>query len=236
MMQGDRTCPFPEYFFLINTNMYYDMGNYPQYLHSVAVENANGINLTSILGVSKKPKKRLFVVDNFLEDPYAARNFALNVPFVEEKEWYKGKRSAERYHTLQIKKAFEDIIGFNITEWESHGMNGKFQYCTPQDALVYHYDAQTWAAMIYLTPDAPFDTGTSFYAHKQSRIRHVDEPGADQCFSGGFYDSTKFELVDTVGNVFNRLVIFDARAFHAANKYFGQTMQDSRLFQIFFFD
>ena len=54
--------------------------------------------------------------------------------------------------------------------------------------------------------------------------------------SGGYYDSTKFDLVDSIGNVFNRLFIFDAQSIHDASQYFGQTMTDSRLFQIFYFD
>jgi hypothetical protein len=115
-------------------------------------------------------------------------------------------------------------------------MNGVFQYCTPEDALVYHYDSQTWAAMIFLTPDAPLQTGTSFYKHKETGIKVAEDPDADRAFAGGFYDATKFELIDTVGNVFNRCVIFDARQIHAATEYFGKDINDSRLFQIFFFD
>ena len=234
MVDPARTCPFPEYFFLINTNLYIDTGEYPQYLHNVAVENC-ATSYASVLSPSRNSKKRIFVVDNFYQDPYLVRNFALQTPFVEEKDWYKGKRSQTAFLSQQMKDSFESILGFKIKEW-GHGQNGKFQYCTPQDSLVYHYDSQSWAGLIYLTPDAPFDTGTSLYAHKQTRIRHIDEPGADACFSGGFYDSTKFDLVDTVGNVFNRLVLFDARSFHAAHKYFGQTIEDARLFHLFFFD
>ena len=51
-----------------------------------------------------------------------------------------------------------------------------------------------------------------------------------------FYDSTNFELVDRVANVFNRLVIWDAKTIHAANKYFGDEIHNSRFFQLFFFD
>ena len=58
----------------------------------------------------------------------------------------------------------------------------------------------------------------------------------DQIYAGGFFDRTKFELVDSIGNVFNRLFIFDAQNIHAASEYFGQTKEDSRLFHIFFFD
>ena len=54
--------------------------------------------------------------------------------------------------------------------------------------------------------------------------------------SGGFFDKTKFEVVDVVGNVFNRLVIFNGKCFHSASEYFGQTIEDSRLFHMFFFD
>ena len=52
----------------------------------------------------------------------------------------------------------------------------------------------------------------------------------------GFYDKTKFELVDTAGNVFNRLVLFDAKCIHSANEYFGTNLTNSRLFHLFFFD
>lgn len=236
MMQPDRKIPFPDYHFLINVNMYNDTGKYPQHLHNIALENANTKETRYIFGVNHKPKKRLFVVDNFYKNPDVVREFALNCQYSADNDWYKGKRSVERYLTPDIKKSFEDIMGIKIKEWESHGMNGRLQYCTPEDLLVYHYDSQTWAGMVYLTPDAPFECGTSFYAHKKTKIRHVEEKGSDQCFVGGFYDSTNFELVDTVGNVFNRLMLFDARCFHAANRYFGTELSNARLFHLFFFD
>ena len=44
------------------------------------------------------------------------------------------------------------------------------------------------------------------------------------------------ELVDKVGNVFNRLVLFDAKCIHAATEYYGTNISDSRFFQLFFFD
>jgi len=235
MMRPERTNPFPTYHFLINTNMYYDTGEYPKHLHNIATQNRNKEKPVFKINSKVLQKKRIFVVDDFYADPYAVRNFALNANFEGDIDWYKGKRTKEKYLTDEMKKAIEDIMGIKIKKWD-HGMNGSLQYCTPEDALVYHYDSQTWAGAVYLTPDAPYDTGTCLYAHKGTRIRSADEPGADVCFQGGFYDSTKFDLVDNIGNVFNRLSIWDARCFHAANKYFGQTVHDSRLFHLFFFD
>ena len=57
-----------------------------------------------------------------------------------------------------------------------------------------------------------------------------------QVIKNGYLDSTEFDLVDVVGNVYNRLVLFDAQVIHAASTYFGTTKENGRLFQLFFFD
>jgi len=186
--------------------------------------------------INRNVQKTVWVVDNFYSDPHAVREYALKQEFKAEIEYFKGSRSIQQYFVPGTKEAFERIMGVKIREWETHGMCGRFQYCTSQDPLVYHNDGQTWAAMLYLTPDAPYSTGTSLYAHKNGARRTTDANFTDEVFSGGFYDRTKFELVDSIGNVFNRLFIFDAQNIHAASEYFGQTKEDSRLFHIFFFD
>jgi hypothetical protein len=187
--------------------------------------------------INRQPQKTIWVVDNFYSDPYAVRNYALQQEFKPQIEYFKGSRSIEQFFVPGTKEAFERIMGIKIREWESHGMCGRFQYCTSEDPLVYHNDGQTWAAMLYLNPDAPYSTGTSLYAHKNGARRTSDSNFNDsEIYSGGFYDKTKFELVDSIGNVFNRLFIFDAQNIHAASEYFGQTKEDSRLFHIFFFD
>ena len=186
--------------------------------------------------INRKPQKTIWVVDNFYSNPHAVREYALQQEFAPDLNYFKGSRSLEQYFVPGTKQAFEEIMGIKIREWESHGMCGRFQYCTSQDPLVYHNDGQTWAAMIYLTPDAPYHTGTSLYASKNGARRTGDPNFDSTIYAGGFYDETKFELVDSIGNVFNRLFIFDAQNIHAASKYFGQTKEDSRLFHIFFFD
>ena len=184
---------------------------------------------------SKTYNKKIWVVENFYTNPYAVRDYAMKQQYEDQSEWYKGRRTIEQHFVPGTKREIENIMGHKMTEWESHGMCGRFQYCTPQDSLVYHWDGQTWAGMVYLTPNAPYQCGTSFYAH-ESGVRHESDSNSDVAFAGGFYDSTKFRQVDVVGNVFNRLVLFDARQIHAASEYFGQTIEDSRLFHIFFFD
>ena len=188
------------------------------------------------LALNRHPRKTIWIVDNFYADPYAVREYALQQEFAPNIKYFKGSRSLDQFSLPGTKQAFENIMGIKIREWESHGMCGRFQYCTAEDPLVYHHDGQTWAAMVYLTPDAPYHTGTSLYAHKNGARNTADSSFDQSVFKGGFYDSTKFDLVDSIGNVFNRLFIFDAQCIHAASQYFGQTKEDSRLFHIFFFD
>jgi glycosyltransferase involved in cell wall biosynthesis len=238
LMQEDRKLPFPDYYFLLDTNLYYDSGVVPQQLHNLALSLNTKKSTMNDFKVSSNTNTRLWIVDNFYEDPYAVRKFALEQEFEKNLDYYKGNRTKNQYIVPGTKEAFEKIIGKKITNWtETHGMCGRFQYCTAQDDLVYHCDGQTLAGMIYLTPDAPHSCGTSLFAHKRTGLRNENDFGDVNVFEEtGYYDKTKFELVDTAGNVFNRLVIFDAKCIHSANEYFGTTKENSRLFHLFFFD
>lgn len=185
---------------------------------------------------NETPSKRYFCVDNFYEDPMAVREFALQQTFNSE-IYFRGKRTPQRFIVPGTKERFEQVIGQPIVRWEEHGMNGRFQICTAEDALVYHCDGQRWAGMIYLTPDAPPQCGTTMYRHKETKIRHQDHPEIMKCFNQKtFLDETPYEPVDVLGNVFNRLVIFDGGNIHAASKYFGWDIPSGRLFHMFFFD
>lgn len=186
------------------------------------------------------PQKEVTVVDNFYLHPYHVRDYALKQSFVESR-YHKGRRTEKKYHPPYLKEQFEKILGKKITKWDEHGYNGVFQYCTAEDKLVYHVDTQTYAAVLFLTPDAPPETGTAFYQCRETgRYSYNNkEHGSSEynrTFKNGYYDKTGLVEVDRVGNKFNRLVIFNAQQIHAATEYFGSKPENSRLFQIFFFD
>jgi hypothetical protein len=182
-------------------------------------------------------KPKLFVIDDFYDNPDSTRSMALNVEYQEDLRYYKGFRSTGQFVADGTREAFEKIIGQPIAHFnEVHGHCGKFQYTTSSDPQVYHHDSQKWAAMIYLTPNAPYQSGTNLLASKLTGSRHADDTDINGAFAGGYLDSTKFEVVDSVANVYNRLVIMDARCIHSAGPYFGQTITDARLIHLFFFD
>ena len=98
------------------------------------------------------------------------------------------------------------------------------------------FDTQEYAGIIFLTPDAPPQCGTSFYRSKHTKKQKVPAQDVSIAFRNGYLDSTEFDVVDVVGNVFNRLVLFDSQMVHAASTYFGTDKFNGRLFQLFFFD
>jgi hypothetical protein len=193
-------------------------------------------------------KKRLFVVDGFYEDPYKIREFALQQTYYPG-EGAVGSRTRKQYLFNGIKESFESIIGKTIADhtddnfgWGDIGINGRFQFCTAGTPSVYHCDSQQWAAVIYLTPDAPPQSGTSFFRHRDTKVYHNSQinwnqgEGLKVFNQKTFLDGTPYEPVDTVGNVFNRLVIFDGGLIHSGINYFGWDISSSRLFHIFFFN
>jgi hypothetical protein len=90
--------------------------------------------------------------------------------------------------------------------------------------------------MIYLTPDAPAGSGTSLYKSKTTGARRLEDQGINESFPTGHYDSSQFELIDSIGNIYNRVCIMDARCIHSASMYFGNNDNNSRLTHLFFFD
>jgi len=185
---------------------------------------------------NKKKPPSFIVVDNFYKNPDQVRNFSLLQDFSHHPDYHKGKRTDKVFKFPGLKEKFEEILCNKIKNWDAYGVNACFQYCIGGDQIVYHYDQQEYAAIIFLTPDAPPQTGTTFYRSRQTKKRIFDKKDYDQVFKNGFLDSTEFEVVDVIGNVYNRIVLFDAQMFHAASNYFGNKLENGRLFQIFFFD
>jgi hypothetical protein len=175
------------------------------------------------------------VVDNFYKQPDNVRDFALRQQFQEHPDYHKGRRSDMVFRFPNLKERFENILGSKIKNWTQYGVNCCFQSCIAGEQLVYHYDVQQYAGIIFLTPDAPPETGTTFYRSKYTKNMKLNDD-YNEIFRTGVLDATQFDVVDVVGNKYNRLVLFDAQMIHAASAYFGNNLHNGRLFQLFFFD
>jgi hypothetical protein len=182
-------------------------------------------------------------IDNFYSNPMDVREFALRQEF-KVRVNYPGQRT-ESFLSDATKKTLRDILypfAGEITNWGGE-YTGSFQYTTASDRSWIHADSTTdWAAICYLTPDAPLTAGTGIFRHKETGWSNFDyrnndpeylrqaPPGHDS------QDYTKWEMVDRIGNVFNRLIMYRADNYHVSLDYFGKDMYDGRLFQVFFFN
>lgn len=184
-------------------------------------------------------KVNLIIADNFYYHPDEIRNFALSQEFSVRGN-YPGLRTKSFLNDShkEVINALVSHAAGGVTDWlldeNGDGYTGAFQICTSMDRTWVHSDYNNmWAGVCYLTPDAPLSAGTALYRHKKSRER---ESIGQKDYGEDGYDLTKWELVDKIGNIYNRLILYPGNLFHASIDYFGTTLQDGRLFQTFFFN
>jgi len=161
-----------------------------------------------------------------------------------------------------VRRKIEEVLGAKTVNWESvegEGENMSFQvtYNLEGEFATHcvHTDKSDWGGILYLSPNPPASSGTNFVRHKELGLRkpcEIDggqrgcggEGGEriaeiDEVWKGDKFDAEKWEVVDTVGNVYNRMVLFNATNFHRSSGYFGDGesgVEGGRLFMNFFFD
>ena len=196
----------------------------------------------------RRPMGSIIVVDNFYNNVSDVRKYILTQEF-SVKGNYPGQRTIS-YATEDLKNIIQKyvepfagkITDFPIPKADLSDAttiyNGAFQYTVASDRSQIHADKRNnWAGIIFLTPDAPVSAGTAFYRFYDGTMSQEDSNllRNQETIDRFTQDLTKWDLVDRVGNVFNRLILFDARNYHMDLDYFGDTKENGRLFQIFFF-
>jgi hypothetical protein len=185
-------------------------------------------------------RTNLIVVEDFYTNPHEVREFALKQTF-KATGYAPGYRTAQFLNEeirLQLQQILLPYVG-NITSYASSC--GCFNYTTAacmknwRGPLV-HTDASVgWAGVLYLTPDAPINSGTAIYKNKRLNESVFDKK--DYNTVGAEWDDwTKWELQDMVGNKFNRLVLYRGNNAHAPfqQNHFGYDIHTGRMTQVFF--
>ena len=179
-------------------------------------------------------------IADFYNNPDEVRQYILTQPF-DLIGNYPGYRT-KSFLDDQIKHTIQEFIKPFAGEvtWWGDGASGAFQYTTAQDRSWIHADATDWAGVLYLTPDAPLSAGTGLFRNKHTAKRGWDRKNPDEDplseYKEDYYDMTQWELVDKLGNMYNRLVIYRGDLYHMSLDYFGRDLQTGRLFQTFFFN
>ena len=175
-------------------------------------------------------KLNTLIIDDFLDDPDHIRNFLINnkVPF-EIKGHYPGKRTTPvddiSYQNMIIEKLHK-VLPFKI---KMKPLSFAFQLCLSDEKTWVHVDPSDWTGVLYLTPNAPVESGTLlFKADDESmmKIRSEEKHQLDIDITAG------------ISNVYNRLVLLRGKDIpHRSNLAgFGDCLENGRLTQVFFFD
>lgn len=174
------------------------------------------------------------VVDDFRPDAADVRAAALGLPYA---RGLVGCRSRVPYRDTGFLPAFETLLGRAITGWHAPA-NGTFQWCRADDPVVVHAEACRWAGVWFLTPDPPPAAAVRFHRSRETGGRRATQYPAQNArmFQHRHRDLTAWDEVDRVGNVFNRLVLWDGALAVSVGPHFGAEQRTGFLAQWFFFD
>ena len=195
------------------------------------------------------------IIENFYEKPDVIREFALKQEYIycserEDIEYvYPGGRTKDIFDldkNLQADICKKLVSVFHNSEHDvmQWAISTNFQSVTKEyKEGVIHTDQNTiFAGVLYLSPDAPLNSGTSLYrksaSFNQEKYKEAlakndrDFRNGQNVMDTGHHHM--FEEIVRVNNVYNTLILYEGRHFHSANQFYGKYLKDSRLTQVFF--
>ena len=197
-------------------------------------------------------EKRYIVVDGFYKDPDAIRQMALDADYSLVSN-YPGKRSIGPSDEVYdyAKTNIERILGKQITRWEKfkgvngqaridiQAMNGCFQRCFEGTNSWIHHDYMDYAAVVYLSPNITPDAGTGIFRHKETAIDQwiKTDPRTELNRHYSVSCMKDWDCIFEAKNYYNRVVLYPGSMYHCSMiPGVGDTVETSRLTQVFFFD
>tara|TARA_B100001094_G_C18028509_1_gene718863 strand:+ start:223 stop:780 length:558 start_codon:yes stop_codon:yes gene_type:complete len=182
-------------------------------------------------------RQTYYIIDDFLDDPDEVRKSVIDTgtEFFNRTGSFTGRRSHPAVETYQemILNKLHSILPFKLDDKalnEREGQSDGFSFGIALERDIkpnysgIHTDRAEWTGVLYLTPNAPIESGTLLFKEGS-----YPDPNKDD------YDSL---LTDTIGNVYNRLILFKGKNIpHSPDLAgFGDSVETGRLTQHFFFD
>ena len=203
------------------------------------------------------------IVSDFLDNPDAVRSWVIDnskngfLNFDIEGS-YPGKRTyqlANIDYRSMVESKLKQIIPFkfemNMEESDSYA----FQLCLENEMTWVHVDSSDWAGILYLTPNAPLESGTLMYKEEYKPVLRkmslkINRLALDLNKAKTLDDEDKIykemdslmegftEFTTQVNNIYNRLILLRGSCLpHRSNiPGFGNSLENGRLTQVFFFN
>lgn len=200
--------------------------------------------------------KDIFIVDDFYNNPDAIRELALsaNYPKFDAKRNFPGQESEKSYYTDRHTEEFENILNKKISVEPDKFIYGKFRYSLVDDdaRTKIHLDWNVdWTAIVYLSLNENIKGNLGIYRMKELNL---DESPSNFVLKEKFscdnikdFDAkyvmpisknlNKWDIIYEIPIKYNRLVLFKgSKYFHAITEQFGNSIEDGRITQNFFFN
>ena len=204
-------------------------------------------------------------VDNFFHNPDEIREFGLSL---NKEPHYKGSWPGERteelfkidedFNSTLILKILSSYFDLRYTQvnWKSSKIY--FQLIKPYDKQENSLKNQGWihqdndnhlAGLIYLTPNADINSGTSIFKIKPEEekdyLRHGTLSEKEALYRSGKILDKDYEEAITIHNnkfietiryqnIYNRMISYDSNYFHRANSFCSRS--DDRLTLVYFIE
>lgn len=199
--------------------------------------------------------KNIIVMDNFYKNPEIVRSYALNkVSYISKENLpnrFPGTESVQSFFSKDVIRKMEQAIGETVVVNPAQYSFGVFAktYAADEKKKAVHVDGSDWTALLYLSRPQDCQGGTTFYEDRETGWNSIPDLATLQ--TKGFQsvelfkqehlnkksqDLAQWKVSTKVGMKFNRMILFRAGSlFHAADGYFGDSDENCRLIQLFFF-
>jgi hypothetical protein len=196
------------------------------------------------------------VIDGFYPDPDLIREIALRSTYHLPKGSY-GYRSTKGFLPRGTVEKITATFGFRTLRLlpEKYGTTCFFHTLARGDhreRFYCHIDCEKdpneplYNFLVYLSPRPAKHSGTAIYRHKETGIWQDPTPDdarklgvsrnqVRQRLRADAEDPSRWELLDRADNAYNRAVLFPSHWYHAGGCYFGERVENGRLYQAFFF-
>lgn len=197
----------------------------------------------------------IIVVDDFYGEPENIRERALDLdyPVPETAPNFAGRNSVQPIPPRGLDQAISKLVNEPVIGVRQFG-HGRYRLSLARDdasrRFYVHVDAGAyWAGVLYLTRPEHCHGGTEFYRHKRLGTDRAPiyahemaaigaknyREAAEPIIAEDSADLTKWDHLMTVPMRFNRLILLRPWLWHAAGPSFGDSPQNGRLVQLFFF-
>lgn len=199
----------------------------------------------------------ILIINNFLPWADKAREFAL------KQQYFTAKQFSEKYnshtdwpgrrteHVADLNADYANAVLSEVVKLASVNFGLKnvsiksyFHIATKDDgdSWVHQDNNVDLAAVLYLTPNAPLNSGTSLYSCNDVKrwesymsstegyqtLKQINRKERQDLYNELFVPTA------ILNNVYNTIVMYAGSEYHKSNDYFGKSLEDGRLTQVFF--